>query len=113
MNKEIKARWVAALRSGVYTQTLNALHNEKGYCCLGVLCDLHAKETNTPWVPDAFSFLYVHEINVLPTIVRKWAGLKHQDPTVKVDGAHEALSNINDIQRKTFVEIADAIEKGL
>jgi len=113
VNKEIKARWVDALRSGVYNQTRGVLQNEKGYCCLGVLCDIHANETNTRWVPEAFSFVYASEINVLPTIVRKWAGLKHKDPTVKVDGAHEALSNMNDILRKTFAEIADVIEKGL
>jgi len=112
VNKEIKARWVAALRSGVYNQTRGVLHSENGYCCLGVLCDIHAHETNTPWVPDAFSFLYAGEINILPTIVLKWAGLKHENPTVKVDGKHEALSNMNDIQWKTFVEIADVIEKG-
>jgi len=113
VNKEIKARWVAALRSGVYAQTTGVLHNEKGYCCLGVLCDIHAQETNTPWVPDAFSFLYADEINVLPSIVRKWAGLQRKDPTVKVDEGPEALSNMNDTQRRTFAEIADAIEKGL
>ena len=113
MNKEIQAQWVAALRSGVYNQTTGMLHNEKGYCCLGVLCDIHANETNTPWVPDAFSFVYDGDREVLPSIVRKWAGLKHKDPTVKVDGAHEALSNMNDTQLKSFNELADVIEKGL
>jgi len=113
VNKEIKARWVAALRSGVYAQTTGALHNEKGYCCLGVLCDIHAHETNTPWVPDAFSFVYADELNVLPTIVRRWAGLLREDPIVTEAEGSEALSNMNDIHRKSFAEIADAIEKGL
>ena len=111
MNKEIKARWVDALRSGVYTQTTGALRNEKGYCCLGVLCDLHAHETNTPWVPDAFSFVYADELNVLPSIVRKWAGLLRKDPIVKE--AEAPLTYMNDSQRRTFAEIADVIEKGL
>jgi len=113
VNKEIKARWVAALRSGVYNQTRGVLHNEKGYCCLGVLCDIHANETNTRWVPEAFSFVYNGANMVLPSDVCKWAGLTRNDPTVKVDGKHEALSNMNDLHQKSFDEIADVIEKGL
>lgn len=46
MSPEVKAKWVAALRSGKYQQERNALTNyvdqKSGdparYCCLGVLC---------------------------------------------------------------------------
>ena len=45
MNKEIKKKWLAALRSGKYKQTRNQLREvvadgEDGFCCLGVLCDV-------------------------------------------------------------------------
>jgi hypothetical protein len=46
MNKEIKEKWIAALRSGNYVQGREFLckrdYNPKEYrfCCLGVLCDL-------------------------------------------------------------------------
>ena len=45
MNKEIKDKWVTALRSGKYKQTTGALRRvtadgESGFCCLGVLCDV-------------------------------------------------------------------------
>jgi hypothetical protein len=48
MNPEIKAQWIAALRSGDYQQgraTLAKAYAEGGkivtkYCCLGVLCDV-------------------------------------------------------------------------
>ena len=113
MKKEIKARWVAALRSGVYAQTKEKLRSGDGYCCLGVLCDLHANETNTPWTPDGFSFMYKWANLVLPSDVRKWAGLTLNDPTVKVNGKQESLSNMNDTHQKSFDDIADAIEKGL
>ena len=54
MKQKIKALWVAALRSGDYEQGIGQLRNENKFCCLGVLCDLHAqthpkiaaKETN-------------------------------------------------------------------
>lgn len=39
MDKELKAKWVAALRSGDYKQAKDVLHDPAtgGYCCYGVL----------------------------------------------------------------------------
>ena len=50
VNKAVIKRWVKALRSGKYKQGLGALkatdsEGKPRYCCLGVLCDLHAKKT--------------------------------------------------------------------
>ena len=44
MKRELKDRWVAALRSGDYQQTESHLRDAFGYCCLGVLCDLDGAE---------------------------------------------------------------------
>ena len=42
MDQEIKAKWLAALRSGEYKQGSGGLRNKNdGFCCLGVLCDIH------------------------------------------------------------------------
>lgn len=39
MDAELKAKWVAALRSGKYQPTRRRLKDEEGgYCCLGVYC---------------------------------------------------------------------------
>jgi len=43
MNPRIKQRWLDALRSGEYKQTMENLQDMNGFCCLGVLCDLHAQ----------------------------------------------------------------------
>ena len=43
MNKSIKKKWVAALRSGEYKQGMFAMCNRGEYCCMGVLCDLLPK----------------------------------------------------------------------
>ena len=43
MNPEIKAKWVAALRSGEYKQAKGQLRIGNSFCCLGVLCNLHAQ----------------------------------------------------------------------
>jgi hypothetical protein len=41
MNVDLKARWLAALRSGVYQQGHFVLKDEQNrYCCLGVALDL-------------------------------------------------------------------------
>lgn len=40
MDRELKAKWVAALLSGDYSQTTGKLRRTDGYCCLGVLADI-------------------------------------------------------------------------
>src|ERR1043165_5081152 len=61
---DIKNAWIAALNSGKYTQTNGALRNSKGYCCLGVLCDVVAPskwETSLPRAgPDGVSYRLDH-----------------------------------------------------
>ena len=40
MDKELKAKWVKALRSGEYAQGTGQLRDGDSYCCLGVLCEI-------------------------------------------------------------------------
>lgn len=37
MDKELKAKWIKALRSGKYQQTQYYLKRDDAYCCLGIL----------------------------------------------------------------------------
>jgi len=37
MPRELKEKWIAALRSGEYPQTRGVLRGYNGFCCLGVL----------------------------------------------------------------------------
>jgi len=89
MNSEIKEKWVTALRSGKYQQGTDFLRANDQYCCLGVLCDLYAKEHDTVWKEVG----EVHHVNYysffsaeteLPGPVMKWAGLSHTSPFVSV-----------------------------
>lgn len=44
MDQELKAKWVAALRSGKYKQAKGTLNDcGGGYCCLGVLLDVSGR----------------------------------------------------------------------
>lgn len=56
---ELKAQWVAALRSGEYKQGHGELRTNGGtrYCCLGVLTDLHP-EFATPTGDDDDGYRY-------------------------------------------------------
>lgn len=120
LNPEVKEKWVAALRSGQYTQGRNALQTEDHkFCCLGVLCDLYRTETGRgEWKSD-ITFLGntlpgvgfvdpthgVPEFSREPETVRQWAGT--------VAGNDMAmLADMNDYGT-SFEALADYIEKNM
>lgn len=116
MDKKIATKWVKALRSGDYTQGTGTLRSEKGFCCLGVLCNLHAEaHPETAAVQDDAG-AYMGETAGLPNDVKHWAGMKNYLGTfpgrVKFDyngRAFYSLTEAND-GGTTFVQIADYIE---
>jgi hypothetical protein len=112
MNPQIKQKWVDALRSGEYQQTKGRLHDEDGFCCLGVLCDLYIKENNVEWEPSIHSDAYMFQNVVadLPFSVKKWADLEYCNPHIN-DG-ESTLATLNDIGF-TFNKIADIIQEQL
>lgn len=131
MDQNIKAQWVAALRSGEYAQGKKALSLDNQYCCLGVLCDLAEKAgavesiTDTVDSPDFESdeqvvtkFYGKHSASsFLPQEVVKWSGVQDgivDVHTPAVEGVSDAglvsLHILNDTG-STFAEIADLIEQ--
>ena len=106
MKKEIKTRWLAALRSGQYKQTKNMLTDGKRFCCLGVLCNLHAIETGETWQETSDAITYGLQYLTLPPSVMVWAGLDSKDPLVGT----RLLSNENDqgMRFKTIAKLIDA-----
>lgn len=126
MKADIKAKWVAALRSGQYEQTDSALRNDDSYCCLGVLCDIYSQETGVVWEPDFFPKFTMHgNDNVLPMEVRRWADLPHEHGAYvavskRYDEGEEttvfhspSLTELNDQWQYDFRQIADVIEEQL
>lgn len=106
-----KAKWLAALRSGNYTQGHGQLRTEANepesndtvlcyetrFCCLGVLCEVVKAETG---------ILYNGESGILPDAVR------HE---TRFTFTHEMgeLIQMNDVRGKDFGDIADYIERVL
>jgi len=107
MNKTIKAKWIKALQSGDYEQTTQALKNEDGFCCLGVLCDVYNKEKGKEWEKPAFtnrmgrSYIF-GESTKLPVEVQDWSGLIGSNPLV---GVFDLIS-LNDSKGWSFDKIA-------
>jgi hypothetical protein len=125
MNPEIKAKWVAALRSGQYMQIKGKLTDGKGFCCLGVLCDIHAHETGGTWETLGFTnaIEYGGEQGGLPFVVQRWAGLDSRNPNIKQPNSiyNKSLAEYNDGTSRggqydrpcSFTEIAQIIERYL
>jgi hypothetical protein len=113
MDEQVKKLWIEALRSGEYRQTKGVLRrlNNVGYshCCLGVLCDLHAKKFKGQWTDGNTYETKGHESSAfLPGPVWWWAGLNGDSPLA--DGI--TLARMND-SGQSFEEIAEVIERHL
>lgn len=128
MEPTVKNKWIEALRSGEFKQWHGSLYDENfdGYCCLGVLCELHAREFGELWHGRS----YYDEVSELPWEVQVWAGLRndpivystHFDPSYVRQNDMFTLTVLNDgmrregetLQRRLdFNEIADVIESDL
>ena len=123
MNSQIKQKWVDALRSGKYTQGKYRLYSGSGFCCLGVLCDIYAKEVGDfTWVKkdpsktvdgDEWNYWYFDDQSeVLPECVSKWAELDENDPLITKNFVLTSLSSLNDKGVK-FEDLSEDIEEQL
>lgn len=103
MDQAIKAKWIAALRSGQYEQGQSFLRNGDKYCCLGVLCDII---DSSKWTVDSFNYLsYDGRTQRLTDEMLKIVGF---DPETQC-----LLMHLNDTYKKSFNNIADYIEREL
>lgn len=95
--------WIEALRSGEYKQYRGALRGLRGdsFCCLGVLCDLAAKDGGPQWEGSDF----MDYVAVLPSRIRNFLGMSVSE--------ERWLIRLNDKKGADFPAIADYIEKDL
>lgn len=98
---DYQIKWLEALRSGKYNQTVNGcLRDEDGFCCLGVVCDVIDSSkwvTHTPnwWVWGTSRLDLSSDILDL-------LSLKDYDMSILID--------YNDDNELTFVQIAQKLE---
>lgn len=114
MNPEVKKLWVEALRSGKYKQGHNQLRDDENqFCCLGVLCNLHAQAHPEIAARQKDPTAYLHEREFLPTQVMEWADMEYDDGTFTNEaGGIMSLAGLND-EGRTFRYLANRIEKYL
>jgi hypothetical protein len=98
MKEDIKAKWVEALRSNNYPQTTQQLRDHKGFCCMGVLCDIVEPEHWAGWEHNGRAMLpdetWTSELDIPRAIVSE-------------------LAYLNDTKKWTFSQIAKFIEDTL
>lgn len=118
MDPEVKQLWILGLLSNRYLQGRGAMRRKNTlgdqYCALGVLCQLHAEETNTPWEYINKKYSYLGYQLYLPPAVSEFAGLRPGAHIPVVVGCKRAsIIDINDDQELTFKEIAEIIDDSL
>lgn len=107
MDQKIAERWVAALRSGKYKQGFGRLRSKNRFCCLGVLCNLHAQAHPEIASKELRAGIYLHSAYYLPKAVRDWAET-HSDRGLLP--GQPSLAKLNDVGI-SFDEIAKVISK--
>jgi len=99
MDKELKAKWVDALRANTYKQARETLKDEDGaMCCLGVLCEVQQADWEAEFPTD-------DDLNTSQLPPRLSAGLTEREMSI--------LADMNDSEKRTFPEIASYIEAAL
>lgn len=130
MNKALKDKWLAALRSGEYKQGMKCLmrespEGERSYCCLGVLCDVSdtgewEQRTVGGEVQEQFYWRSmdnqglpkINTADVPNHLARPW-GLLELLKTGSLSDKQTKLMEMNDSGRCSFDKIADWIEENI
>lgn len=107
MKRSVARKWIKALESGEYKQGIHLLRNRGKWCCLGVLCNMHAQEHPEIAATQKRKGFYLGESTVLPKEVMVWAGMNSD---IGYIDHGEILANMND-SGVTFQEIAKVIRK--
>lgn len=100
LTEQQKRDWIDALRSGLYRQTRGMYKTlrsgEAGFnfCCLGVLCELNGIDAR-------------NDLSKRVVFLNRALGHHYN----KGDSYIGYLIALNDVEKKTFAQIADEIEK--
>ncbi len=122
MNPKIATLWADALESGAYKQTTGRLvkvlsepgkWDDRAFCCLGVLCNLHAQAHPEIAKKQESPLSYLGCSDLLPQEVQEWAGMLSVSGTFAKWDAKlgvKTLASAND-NGYTFPQIAKIIRE--
>lgn len=116
MKRSIARKWAKALESGDYKQGRTQLRQGNSFCCIGVLCNLHAGEHPEIAATQKRKSEYLGVGDYAPNEVLKWSGMATPYGLVgayvdTVFGRYNSLAQLNDNGFLTFPEIAKVIRK--
>lgn len=102
-------RWIAALLSGEYEQENGSLCRETqgklAFCCLGVLCDLAAKDGGAQWKPYLGKLTVHGDASKLPKKIRVFMGMTTEDECALIDANDSDGLSFKDIAKLIRTEI--------
>ena len=115
MKKDMKKKWIKALRSGQYDQTTGSLVDPEGksFCCLGVLCNIQpgvvwgSRSASIEEFDDPIAFdgnKKIGEFGCLTKTFKKKIGLKEE--------TENKLISMND-EGASFDAIANYIQENI
>lgn len=109
MPKELKTKWLEALRSGEYKQTQGALECDGSYCCLGVLQMVaEGKVETVPTRMDDGTISWESKGLPTPQFYERH-GIVGSSGSSSIHPLN--LVEMNDGELYTFEQIADVIEE--
>ena len=108
MKRSIARKWANALDSGEYKQCQGQLRKADKWCCLGVLCNLHAQEHPELAATQKKKSKYFGESEVLPHEVIEWAGMRSDVGYIEYG---RSLAGLNDDFGWMFSDLAKVIRK--
>ncbi len=104
LSKRNAQKWANALRSGKYKQTTGTLQDLKGYCCLGVACDIFIPKKKIERYNGFMEGTAPDNQKYCP----KW--LANVSNELKIKSGLDSFIDLNDNEGFTFDMIADIIE---
>lgn len=117
MNKNAIEQFCLVLESDRFEQYNGSLRGEDNKrCCLGVACDVYKEITGKgEWDGCKDNFFFAVEGDggggVLPISVAQFYGFRDRNPEIKIGDREAPAGYWNDVQKKSFKEIAEAFRK--
>jgi|GEM_PF-1369815 len=117
LNREQFNKWLRALKSGKYKQTIGTLNDRKGYCCLGVACKVIIPKEKLQYEKDFDDEGNETKSEYLEGLLpdeQKYAPqwlVEINDDFANRSKLNKHLSTLNDEDKYSFKQIAEVLKE--
>lgn len=106
-------KWLKALRSGKYKQTISSLQDRNGYCCLGVACEVFIPNPRRDEKRYIYGSMPSDDQLDSPQWLKDVDSMFERYVNLENSKTGVCLVTLNDSYRWNFTSIADAVEATL